>query len=253
MQKRILLLGALTATFLISYGQNTDVIIPSKISREQVIHEKAFSLSYSSAYVLPSWVSYKVTKADVDIEGAKPGKYTENPKVTTRSSSKKDYKGSAYIMAQVVSHLDVEHIEGAYEESFYMTNIVPMKRAFNEHIWLASDQLVRLWSKNTDGLYVISGPINKDAPFPTIGKNKLAIPKRYYKVVYDAKNEKAICFLFKNGIASGKLKGYTHPVSKIEAETGINFFPDMEDSKAKEIKSKVDYDFWLFELEGVSF
>lgn len=235
------------------YAQSSDLIIPSEIDREQVIHHNSHSLSYSSAYVMPSWISYKITNSNVNESEQVKGKYIPNPLITSRSASKKDYKDCGYLMAQLANYADLAHIDGALEESFYMSNIVPMKMAFYKHMWLKTEQLTRLWLRNTDGLYIICGPINEDAPFKTFGNGKVSIPKRYYKVVYDAKNNKAIGFIFKNGVSSGTLKSYSYSIGDIEKETGINFFPNIDTDKADAIKSSVDYDFWLFEIDRIKF
>ena len=248
MIKSFALLTGLIISFVAS-AQKADVIIPSKIAREQIIHHKGFTLSYSSAYVVSNWVSYKLTKSTVNKNEKVKIKYLPDPAVTTRSADKKDYKNAGYLMAQLCSYLDVNHIDGAFEASFYMTNIVPMKLAFYQHIWLKTEDLLRLWVDENEGFYVIAGAVTKEAPFPTFGKNKVSIPKHFYKVVYDSTNQEAIAFLFKNGMSSGSLKSYTLSIDKLEAETGIDFFHEMDDELKAKIKSNVNYDFWKFELE----
>ena len=227
-------------------AQNSDILIPSNLKREQVIHHQGFSLSYSSAFVLSSWVSYKVPTTTAKLEKLK-GKYVEDPQVSTRSASKKDYKNSGYLMAQIANTRDVIHTEGAKEESFYMTNIVPMKIAFHKHIWTKSENLVRIWAEEYGELLVVAGPILKEGPFPTIGSGKVSIPKNFFKVVYDSRSGEAIAFKFKNGISSGKLKGFSMSVAKLEELTGIDYFPDMDEEQKKKIKSTVNYDHWDFE------
>ncbi len=232
------------------YGQESDLKMPSEMTREVIIHHKGFSFSYNTSYALPSWVSYKVTKAQVNKEAKVKAKYKEDPKVSVRAANKKDYKNGGYLMAQLVSYLDVMGIDGAEEETFYMSNIVPMKLAFYIHIWLKCEDLIRMWTANTDGLYVITGPvIEADAPFPTMGQNKVSVPSRYYKIVYDEKNKKAVGFVFKNGTSSGTLKSYSKPVDEIEKLTGIDFFPELDGETSQKLETKIDYDFWNFKLE----
>jgi endonuclease G len=231
-------------------AQEADVKLPFEMAREIIIHHKAYSLSYNTSYALPSWVSYKVTKAQVNKEAPFKGKYKKDPLVTVRAADKKDYKNSGYLMAQLVNYLDVLNIETAAEETFYMSNIVPMKLAFHRHIWLGCEDLIRMWVANSDGLYIITGPIiEADAPFPTMGENKISVPNRYYKIVYDEENKKAIGFIFKNGTSSGTLKSYSRSVDEIEKLTGIDFFPELDETTSKNLESAVDYDFWDFELE----
>lgn len=231
-------------------AQETDIKLPSEMAREVIVHHKGYSFSYNTSYALPSWVSHKVTKSQVNKDVSFKGKYKEDPQVTIRAANKKDYKNSGYIMAQLVSYLDVLSIDGATEETFYMSNIVPMKLAFHRHIWLKCEDLVRMWVANTDGLYVITGPvIEADAPFPTMGENKISVPNRYYKIVYDEINKKAVGFLFKNGSSSGTMKFYSRSVDEIEKLTGIDFFPELDEVTSKKIESEVDYSYWNFELE----
>ncbi|MBN1597112.1 MAG: DNA/RNA non-specific endonuclease [Bacteroidales bacterium] len=242
----IVFFGALTSNLT---AQKADVLLPSDMDREQTIHHKGYSLSYNSSYVLPSWVCYKVTKAQVNKDARIKGKYIEDPEVTTRSASKKDYKQGGYVMAQFVSYLDVKQIPGAVDETFYMSNIAPMKLAYYNHIWVKTEDLIRIWSTETDGLYIVCGPVLTDSPFPTIGDNKVSVPNRYYKVVYDPGNEKAIAFLFKNGTSSGKLKSYTTSVDEIEKITGIDMFHSLDDELEKKIESNYDVDNWNFDIE----
>lgn len=251
--KKTLLSTLLLGVITISFAQNSDIIIPAKQTRETLIHHKTYSLSYNTSYVMPSWLSYKVTNSNVNKTSSIKGKYIPDPQISSRSASKKDYKDSGYLMGQLVNYLDVAHIEGATEESFYMSNIVPMKLAFHKHMWLKTEDLIRLWLRNTDELYIVCAPILKDGPFKTFGKGKVSNPKRYYKIVYDKQNNQAIGFIFKNGVSSGSLKSYSHSIEKIELETGINFFPELSEDEAKTLKSEVDYDFWKFEIDRVKF
>lgn len=231
-------------------AQNSKLISPSKIEREQIIHHKGFSISYNSAYVMPHWISYMVIDSVVNTEELFKGKYIPDAQITTRAAEKKDYKDGGYLMAQLVNYFDISSIEGAKEESFYMSNITPMKPAFHKHIWLKTEGLIRTWAKETDSLYVVCAPVYKEENrFATMGKNKVSVPKRFYKIVYDAKNNQAVAFLFKNGMSSGTLKSYSVPVSTIEQIVEIDFFPHLNPDLSEKLKKNVDYDFWNFDVK----
>lgn len=247
--KKIILLGisAIFSQFLLS--QTEGLMLPAPQEREQLIHHNGFSMSYSSAYVFSSWVAYNVTQSEVDKAAKVNPKYVPDPAIQTRSAEKKDYKDSGYEFAQLCNYLGVMHLEGATAQSFYMSNIVPMKLAFYTHMWLKTEDLIRMWLGDKQVFHIVAGPIAKDAPFTTLGENKVAVPKNYYKVVYDPQNQQSIAFKFKNGVSSGSLKSYTLSVDKLEEETGIDFFPELEDELENKIESTVNYAFWNFELE----
>jgi endonuclease G, mitochondrial len=246
--KRLCTLPAVLFIVFHLYAQEADLLLPSKMDREQIIHHKGFSLSYNTSYLMPSWVSYKVTKAQINQNDKIKGKYVPDPFISIRSASKKDYKEGGYLMAQFVNYLDVKQIPGAEKETFYLSNIAPMKLAYYNHIWLKTEQMIRLWTTGTDGLYVVCGPILTDSPFPTMGKNKVSVPKRYYKAVYDPTNQKAIGFIFKNGTSSGKIKSFAVSIDTIEKETGIDLFPSLDDETENKIEGTLNEDDWDFEV-----
>jgi endonuclease G len=245
--KKTLLFLVCTGFIQIAIAQNNSPMLPSKMTREQVIKHKGYTISYNSSYVLSSWAAYTVTQERTQVPDKIKAKYVPDPQISTRSANKKDYKNGAFEMAQLVSYIDVLHIQGATEETYYMSNIVPMKLAFYTHIWLKTEELVRIWAQEKGDLSIITGPVTKESPFKTIGDNKVAIPKTFYKVVYDPVNQQAIAFRFKNGMSSGKLKSFTLSVEKLEELTGIDYFPEMDEELKEKIKSTVDYDFWDFE------
>lgn len=229
-------------------AQELKLCLPAEVSREQLIHHTAHSLSYSPNYVLSSWVAYKVSKAHVNKDDKMSGKYVPDPKINSRSAKKKDYKQGGYVLGQLVSYIDVKHSPEAVKESFYMSNIIPVKLAFYNHIWLKLEDLIRLWTIDTDELYVVCGPILADSPFSTMGDNKVSVPKRYFKVVYDKKNNRAIGFIVKNGMASGSLKQYAVSVDEVEKETGLDLFHQVEDELENTIEAQLIYDDWDFEV-----
>jgi endonuclease G len=242
-----LLIGFMTLSSGIT-AQKADVLLPSERDREQLIHHTAFSLSYNSSYLLPSWVSYKVTKSQVNRDDKVKAKYIPDPEVNTKSANKKDYKQGGYLMAQFVNYLDIKQFPDAVEESFYLTNIAPMKLAFYNHIWIKTEELIRLWTAENDGFYVVCGPILADAPFQSIGDNNLSVPKRFYKAIYDPKNQRAIGFIFNNGMSSGSLKSFAVSIDTIEKETGIDLFPSLDDELEKKVESELNINQWNFEV-----
>ncbi|MBN2485511.1 MAG: DNA/RNA non-specific endonuclease [Bacteroidales bacterium] len=247
--RRLLLIVSVLTFATGAMAQLQGVMYPAQMPREQIIHHKTFSLSYNSSYVMPSWVIYNVTNSMVDKTITVKAKYKPDPLVEARPATKKDYKDAGYLMAQFVNYLDVMQIEGAADETFYLTNITPMKLAFYKNVWLKTEDLIRLWATGKKGFEVICGPVLTDAPFPTIGVNKVSVAARFYKIVYDPENQQAIAFLFKNGSVSGTLKSRAVTVDEIEKLTGIDFFPELDDETESALESVIDYNFWDFKAE----
>ena len=89
----------------------------------------------------------------------------------------------------------------AMSSSFYMSNMSPQDPSFNRGIWKKLEEQIRSWAVGNKEIYVVTGPVLTNGPYQTIGINKVAIPKHYYKVVLDYLEPelKAIGFIGRGG------------------------------------------------------
>ena len=236
----ILSLLATGTTFTQSYE------LPVQAPREQRVVHTLFTLSYSEGYELPSWAAYQLTPEQAKATGTFREKYNEDPMVTTGTSTTKDYRDAGFIMAQLVPVEDMFTSPKAIEESFLMSNIVPQKPAFSKFIWKTNEKLIREWAKEGNTLYIVAGPVLADAPFGSFGPSKVSIPTRYYKAVLDLHGERAIGFLFRNNVASGKPGSFAVSVDELEKITGLDFFPTLPDNLEQVVESNLDFSKWNF-------
>jgi endonuclease G len=224
------------------------VELPAPLPRQQIIHHEHYSLSYVEGYELPSWVAYELTKEEASAVMEYKAKYSEDPDVTTGSATMKDYKKSGYIMGQLVP---VEHMmmsKNAVKESFYLSTIVPHKLAFNKYVWIEFAKTIKAWAYECGKLYVVTGPVLADSPFPTFGPSKVSIPERYYYVLLDSADMRGAGFVMRNSMASGTLKQFSMSIDEVEEITGIDFFPALPDDQENAVESKFEADRWNFEI-----
>ena len=241
--KNILFLSA--GLFSIAtFGQQYE--LPSQATREQQVTHSLFTLSYHEGYELASWVAWQVTPEQAKATGTCKEKFSEDPGVTTETSSPKDYRDAGFIMAQLAPPEDMFTSPKAVEETFLMSNVVPQKPAFNKYIWKTNEKLVREWAKEGHTLYVVAGPVLTDAPFGTFGGNKVSIPVRYFKAVLDADGARAIGFVFRNSVSTGTPKSFAVSVDELEKITGIDFFPALSDDVENATESSNDFAKWNF-------
>ncbi len=222
--------------------------LPAPLPRQEIVHHEYYSLSYVEGYELPSWVAYELTKEEASSEAEYKVKYAEDPDVSTGSATMKDYKKSGYLMGQLVP---VEHMmisENAVKESFYLSTIVPHKLAFNKYVWKVMAETIKAWAYECGSLYVVTGPVLADAPFPTFGPSKVSIPERYYCVLLDPADQRGVGFVMRNSMASGTLKQFAMTIDEVEKITGIDFFPALPDEQENAVESKFEDDRWNFEI-----
>ena len=222
--------------------------LPELKPREELVKHKYYTLAFVEGYELSSWVAYELKpdllKADLTIKE----KYMEDPLVSTGSATKKDYKNAGFILGQLAPVKDMMYSEEAIAESYYYSNIVPQKTAFNKYSWEKAGDIIREWAKECGSLYVVSGPVLADAPFPTFGENKVSIPTRYYKVILDLKGQRGMGFVIKASMSTGSLKPYAMSIDKVEEITGINFFESLPDELESKIEAEFNTSDWKFDI-----
>lgn len=212
----------------------------------QIINHKYYSLSYREEHEQAEWVAYLLTQESIRGHSKRVDNFREDPKVTTGSASLKDYKRSGYDRGHLCPAADMKLNREAMSETFFMSNMSPQHKNLNRKAWNYLEQLVRRWGKKEEAIYIVTGPILTDIK-KTIGKNKVSVPKAYYKIVYDYSpkgQEKMIGFILPNGKTKSKLAEYVVTVDSIESVTQLDFFPQLEDQLENKLEATSNFNAW---------
>ena len=134
-------------------------------------------------------------------------------------------------------------------DSFYMSNMSPQEPQFNRGIWSSLEATVRNFADTEGEIYVVTGPILTDGPYETIGKNKVTVPKHYYKVILDYAEPdfKAIGFVLPNEGSSERLESFATTVHEVEQLTNLDFFHLLPDPLERELESSFSVNDWQFD------
>jgi endonuclease G len=205
---------------------------PKTNSKDKIITHVGYSLLYNETHEQASWVAYELTKVETNKLFERTDKFIPDPKVKTGSASDKDYEGSGYDRGHLAPAADMGWSTTAMAESFFYSNMSPQTPSFNRGIWKKLEELVRTWAIENNKVYVVTGPVLTNE-LPTIGPNKVSVPKYYYKVVldYSEPSIKGIGFILPNTASKEQLQYYTVSIDSIEKLTGIDFFPLLQDEQ----------------------
>ncbi len=192
-----------------------------------------YALSHNSRRKVPDWVAYHVSRqklsygkvprsndfrADTDLP---PG----------RRAELSDYRGSGYDRGHMAPAAVMKWSRQAMSESFLLSNIAPqVGPGFNRGIWRILEKRVRQWAWQRGDLYVITGPAYLGGRPKTLGKNSVAVPSHYYKIIFDPVRVEAIAFLLPNRrLPSSSLPQFLTSIDKIEQVTGLDFLNKLDD------------------------
>ena len=236
-----------TKTFKIP--ANTEIPRLKEKRQEQVIKHEGYTVSYNSEYRIANWVAYELTATEAKSKKTeRSNKFVSDPQVKGATAMNEDYTRSGYDRGHLAPAGDMKWSAKAMRESFYLSNICPQKPKLNRGIWKDLEEQCRLWALDNGSLLIVTGPVIT-GDMKRLGKNKVAIPKYFYKVLcyYTEKGYKGIGFLFENrDYKDNSLKSMVIPIDSVEKVTGIDFFPSIPDEQEKEMEATVDWSSWSF-------
>ncbi len=205
-----------------------------------LIHHRYYSLCYDEDKETARWVAYRLTASGLKARHVKrTDDYRPDRDVSTGSATPEDYRRSGYDRGHLLPAGDRTFSTEAMSETFLMSNISPQEHAFNGGIWRELEQNARRWAKQKGELYVVVGPLYDSSP-KRIGKNGVAVPKAFFRVLLAPEDEEAIGFVIPNAVSEEPLTHYAMSVDSVETLTGLDFFADL---LLKEVEEKVESNF----------
>jgi len=210
-----------------------------------IYSHSSYSFSYSENHEQSEWVAYVLEKNDLTNLNFQRPFFEQDPLVETASADWRNYKNSGYDKGHLCPAADRKSSFSDYNETFFTSNISPQKHDFNSGVWNRLEEKVRYWALKYDGLYVVTGGVLNDN-LKSIGKEKVSVPKYFYKVLLTKDGCRMICFLVPHQKSNQPLYEFTATVDDIEKMTGIDFFPKLSDTIENELESKSDYKEWSF-------
>ncbi|MDG5492523.1 DNA/RNA non-specific endonuclease [Psychroserpens sp. SPM9] len=213
----------------------------------QIVHHEGYSLSYSEPHEQAEWVAYELKKTHLSNTNFKRPYFEIDKAVKTKAAHWRNYKNSGYDRGHLCPAGDRKYSQEAHDETFLTSNISPQEHNFNSGIWNTLEQKVRYWASKYDGVYVVTGGV-LNGQMKTIGDEKVSVPNQFYKVLIDANSgkTKVIAFLMPHQDSNKPLYEFVVSVDEVEALTGIDFFPELEDAIENQLEASSSYKDWSF-------
>jgi endonuclease G len=246
--KRLLLLQIIFLPVFL-FGQCN--LLPTSTTHEIVKHTY-YTLSYSKKDEQAEWVAYLLTRSMLTGQSERGNNFRPDPSVPNGSAQLSDYSKSGYDRGHLCPAGDMTFNAQAMSETFYLSNMSPQVPAFNRGIWKSLESLVREWAEEDDSIFVVTGGILSN-PKGSIGEDRVTVPSRFYKVIYDFTGEKKmIAFILPNKKGIKLLSEYVVTVDDVGRLTGIDFFPCLPDSLKNRLEGTSDISKWSFNLTSTS-
>ena len=214
----------------------------------QLVRHRYYALSYAEAYENAEWVAYSLSPGQLSRRQIERPHFIRDPEVKTKSAHYKNYYPNGYEKGHLLPAADMRFDIDAFDDTFYTSNVSPMDHYFNSGIWNRLEKQVRYWVKRYGKLYIVTAGVLQPG-LERIGREKVAVPDYFYKIVLDYKkpeNARMIGFLIPHKDLQDDLKKFVVPVDSIEKITGIDFFPALPDKIEERLEAKIHPEQWRF-------
>jgi len=214
---------------------------------DKVLRRTAYTTSYNYETRCPNWVAWTLTRDHTyGSQQRSNERFEEDTDVKTPRATFQDFYSSRYDRGHMCPAGDNKWSREAMTETFLLTNICPQNHGLNKEDWNDLEIQCRTWARRYGELTIVCGPIFDDDDQPrTIGRNKVRVPDRFFKVVYCAEPQpRTLAFVFRNNGQPQPWRRQLTTVDEVEALTGINFFPALPNAVETRIEAEADLDDW---------
>ena len=190
----------------------------------------------------PNWVEYRLTGTSVSGHIKRHNDFAPDMTIPTRYRAElSDYRRSGYDRGHLAPYAAMDFNKESAKQSFLLSNMAPQKPGLNRQGWARLERDVRIWAKSFGEVYVVTGVIYKNhKPHKFIGRDHVAVPDYFYKIIYAPKQHKSIAFVMPNTrIAKSKVANYRDSIADIEKRTGDIFLTKISEHERSQLINHV--------------
>lgn len=180
-----------------------------------------FAVLYSGKSKTPLIAVERLNREQVDdADEKRTNQFFPDPRLpAVERSYLEDYKDSGYDRGHMAAAGNAP-TPNAMAQTFALSNMVPQDPTHNRKVWSKLESDTRKYAKRANGdVFVFTGPLF-DASHQTIGRNKVWVPTRIFKLVYDQGTGRAWAHVLPNSSDAQIVKPIDYPT--FVRETGLD-------------------------------
>ncbi|MGR9013528.1 MAG: DNA/RNA non-specific endonuclease [Gammaproteobacteria bacterium] len=223
----------------------------------RILRNHGFILGYSDLRGNPLWVEYALTPEASTKSLKRPNRFETDWRAINRVSHE-SYQKSGYDRGHMAPNYAMSHLYGqaGQADSFLMSNVTPQKSKLNQQLWQRLEETeIKHFAKKFGKLWVITGPVFSGKVERLSSDWMVEIPDAFYKIyiteVSSGKPSIALAFLVPQTV-NGKepLAQFVTSIDNIEAQTGLDFFSELDDRIEEPLEAAVKPQPWDLQTVG---
>ena len=172
--------------------------------------------------LVPRWVAYRLTaEHSLGCNKRQDNFHADDLLPAADRAEPADYERSGYDRGHQAPAEDFAWDPGEMSDSFSMANMAPQLPGLNRAEWEHLEETVRAWALARGELVIYTGPILPAKP-ATIGKDRIAVPGAFWKVVIDPNQHAALAFLMpQRALKKGDLRPWQVSIDAVDQAAGF--------------------------------
>lgn len=222
--------------------------VPVGSSPVKLLRNVGYLVGYDETRMNPAWVAYHLEFGEGQATSERPETFDVDRRTRARVDHY-DYSNSGYDRGHMAPNYVIDAVfgQGAQQETFLMSNIVPQRPELNQGPWKEFEQVVaNRYLEDYRELWVLTGPIYREPVqhFPS----GVAIPTAFFKIVVDVVEPtgvRALALVLEQNVAdSGKMSQHLVTIDEIEAATGLDFLSLLDDEAELALEADLPKRLW---------
>jgi len=166
---------------------------------DQIIDKEFFKICYDYTFKAARAVSYtlhgdQVNENNID---KRPSFKIERAVAREYRASTSDYVKSGYDRGHLACDAAFDWSEESLSTTYSLANIIPQARRINRYTWSKAERYARIVAISLGEVNIVNVVKYSSNP-KRIGKNRMAVPDGYYKVLYNEDQNYTKCLYYKN-------------------------------------------------------
>jgi endonuclease G len=188
------------------HAQHTSTIKKITLARfinanncNQVIDKEFYTICYDFNLKAPTTIGYTLSSDLVnELNIDKHLYFTVESSIEKRyRAAYDDYTHTGYDRGHLASDASFDYSQESLESVYSLANIIPQARKVNRYTWTKAERLERFIAVQLGQVNVLNVIRYSDNP-KRIGKNQIAVPVGYYKILFNHDQNYTKCLYYEN-------------------------------------------------------
>lgn len=226
-----------------------EVNATNRFGNVELITRRGYVAAHSSFHKIPLWVAERVDttrlagSAIISFIGRFWDSFLVDPLITGPKATVEDYHDSRFDPGHLAPAGNILNKTATFKEmrkeTYFLSNIAPMYKAFNRGVWLQLEKDVRGLAQKVGKVWVFCGPafIPDDIPCECIGEGAVSVPTHFWKIVAwtGSSGLHVTAFLLPHVASDNPSSHFLVPLAKLEGVVKWSFFPGITSIQEKTV------------------